>query len=63
MSESDIEEIMAFVRQTARSRFQWMDSLREPTDDEVSKAQLFCEMYPTKEQQIDREDTVVLVTP
>ena len=60
MSESDIEEIIQSVRITALSRNPWLSNIRPPTEEEVKKAELFCELFPTKEQETDRTVTVVI---
>lgn len=60
MSDEEIGAIIEMVRTTAMARHPWLSELRLPTPDEVERAQIFCELYPTKEQETDRTTTVVL---
>lgn len=60
MSQEEIEQIMELVRETARTRHSWINDLRYASDDEFEAARRVCEMYPTKEQEIDNTKTVVI---
>ncbi len=60
MDDTEIESIMAMVRVTALTRNPWLAGLREPTEDEFAKAQVFCERFPPTECEVDLIKTVVL---